>query len=251
MRQLIHDLLKWQQQAKPVALATVIHTWGSAPRGVGSTMAISAAGEMLGSVSGGCVEGAVVEAALSVLESGQPRMLKYGVADETAWEVGLACGGSIEIFVRPFDPKQLDFWQEDQSIAVGIVLRGPESVLGKALLLNEDGRSIGALTGDLHARAVGHLQGAIQRNQPAQVVYLTPEGDPHPVEFFIHLSHPAPTLIIIGGVHIAVGLVSLANTLGYSTVIIDPRRGFGIPNASPTPIIFSTPGRIKLCKLSN
>lgn len=90
----------WRKAGREVALATVVQTWGSAPRGVGSHLAIDGEGEFVGSVSGGCVEGAVVAEAIEVIESGEPRMLDFGVADETAWEVGLSCGGKIKVFVE-------------------------------------------------------------------------------------------------------------------------------------------------------
>ena len=91
---------EWLGEGRSVALATVIETWGSAPRPVGSQLVIDAEGNFLGSVSGGCVEGAVVTEALDVIDSGQPRMLEFGVADETAWRVGLSCGGRIKVHVE-------------------------------------------------------------------------------------------------------------------------------------------------------
>jgi xanthine/CO dehydrogenase XdhC/CoxF family maturation factor len=98
------DILKaaedWRNSGREVALATVVETWGSAPRPVGSNLVIDAEGNFLGSVSGGCVEGAVVAEALGVIESGKPKMLEFGVADETAWQVGLSCGGTIRVFVE-------------------------------------------------------------------------------------------------------------------------------------------------------
>jgi xanthine/CO dehydrogenase XdhC/CoxF family maturation factor len=98
------DILKaaedWRREGKGVALATVVETWGSAPRPVGSNLVIDEAGGFLGSVSGGCVEGAVVAEALDVIESGQPKLLEFGVADETAWKVGLSCGGAIRVYVE-------------------------------------------------------------------------------------------------------------------------------------------------------
>jgi xanthine/CO dehydrogenase XdhC/CoxF family maturation factor len=99
-----NDILKaaedWRKDGRAVALATVVETWGSAPRPVGSNLVIDGDGNFLGSVSGGCVEGAVVTEALDVIESGQPKMLEFGVADETAWKVGLSCGGKIRVFVE-------------------------------------------------------------------------------------------------------------------------------------------------------
>jgi len=99
-----NDILKaaeaWRKDGRAVALATVVETWGSAPRPVGSNLVIDGEGNFLGSVSGGCVEGAVVTEALDVIENGEPKMLEFGVADETAWKVGLSCGGTIRVFVE-------------------------------------------------------------------------------------------------------------------------------------------------------
>lgn len=93
----------WRRAGKGVAVATVVETWGSAPRPVGSRLVIDEDGNFLGSVSGGCVEGAVVTEALDVIESGKPRLLEFGVADETAWRVGLSCGGKIAVYVEKVD----------------------------------------------------------------------------------------------------------------------------------------------------
>jgi xanthine/CO dehydrogenase XdhC/CoxF family maturation factor len=90
----------WRREGRSVALATVVETWGSAPRPVGSHLAIDSAGNFIGSVSGGCVEGAVVSEALDVIVDGKPRLIEFGVADETAWRVGLSCGGRIKVFVE-------------------------------------------------------------------------------------------------------------------------------------------------------
>ena len=103
MKDILPTLETWQERGDQIVLATVVQTWGSSPRAPGAKMAVNQNGEMAGSVSGGCVEGAVVEEAMTVLKSGRPKLLHYGVADETAWEVGLACGGSIEIFVERLD----------------------------------------------------------------------------------------------------------------------------------------------------
>jgi xanthine/CO dehydrogenase XdhC/CoxF family maturation factor len=98
------DILKaaedWKKDGKGVAIATVMETWGSAPRPVGSNLVIDDQGNFLGSVSGGCVEGAVVTEAMDVIESGKPKMLEFGVADDTAWKVGLSCGGNIRVYVE-------------------------------------------------------------------------------------------------------------------------------------------------------
>ena len=93
----------WRAEGKGVAIATVVETWGSAPRPIGSNLVIDEDGNFLGSVSGGCVEGAVVSEAIDVITSGAPRMLEFGVADETAWRVGLSCGGTLRVYVEKVD----------------------------------------------------------------------------------------------------------------------------------------------------
>jgi xanthine/CO dehydrogenase XdhC/CoxF family maturation factor len=98
--QILTAAAEWRRNGRGVALATVITTWGSSPRPVGSKLAVDDAGNMIGSVSGGCVEGAVVETALEIIRSGKPRLLEFGITDEEAWGVGLACGGRVQIFVE-------------------------------------------------------------------------------------------------------------------------------------------------------
>ncbi len=93
----------WKRDGRGVAIATVVETWGSAPRPVGSHLVIDGEGNFAGSVSGGCVEGAVISDALDVIEDGKPKMLEFGVADETAWRVGLSCGGRIRVYVERLD----------------------------------------------------------------------------------------------------------------------------------------------------
>ncbi|MDQ3695164.1 MAG: XdhC family protein [Chloroflexota bacterium] len=101
MREVLSEIETWRAAGNRVAVATVVKVEGSAPRPVGAAMAVSSAGDLTGSVSGGCVEAAVFEEAQAVLETGTPKLLRYGITDEMAWDVGLACGGTIEVFVEP------------------------------------------------------------------------------------------------------------------------------------------------------
>jgi xanthine/CO dehydrogenase XdhC/CoxF family maturation factor len=105
VKELLHDIDSWRSSGERVAIATVVNVEGSAPRPVGATMAVSDAGNLAGSVSGGCVETAVFEEAQEVLKTGQPKLIRYGITDEMAWDVGLACGGTIDVFVEPLDPQ--------------------------------------------------------------------------------------------------------------------------------------------------
>ena len=103
MRDILPTLERWQANGEDIAVATVVKAMGSSPRQLGAKMAVTRSGDMIGSVSGGCVEGAVFEEAQKVLKTRKPKLVRYGVADELAWEVGLACGGSIEVFIEPLD----------------------------------------------------------------------------------------------------------------------------------------------------
>jgi xanthine/CO dehydrogenase XdhC/CoxF family maturation factor len=103
VKEILDDVERWRSEGKKVAIATVVATRRSAPRPVGAKLAISDAGELCGSVSGGCVESDVYENAREVLETGKPKLLSYGIGDEEAWEVGLPCGGEIDVFVEPLE----------------------------------------------------------------------------------------------------------------------------------------------------
>jgi len=103
---ILHTAAAWLRQGRDIALATVTETWGSSPRPPGSQLVVDAAGEFAGSVSGGCVETAVISEAQEVIRTRQPRLLEFGVSNETAWEVGLACGGKVQIYVEPVIPAE-------------------------------------------------------------------------------------------------------------------------------------------------
>lgn len=228
MRDVLEKLIEWSASGQEVALATVVQTWGSAPRPAGANMAITAEGEMAGSVSGGCVEGAVVEAALELLQGGKPRLMQFGVADETAWEVGLSCGGNIHVFVRPINLNVIEAWQqaakEGKSAALVILIDGPDKLLGEELVLLEggDAQAWGSFGPDLDPQTLGCARTALAAGTPDRI-----KDETLGAELFINVELPLPTLIVVGGVHIAVPLVSLAKTLGYRTVVVDPRRMFG------------------------
>jgi xanthine dehydrogenase accessory factor len=225
MRDILADVDRWQKEDFAVALATVIQTWGSSPRRAGAKMALASDGRIIGSVSGGCVENAVYEAGVESLKTNRPQLLHFGVADETAWEVGLACGGSIDVFVKPLDKnffKELHsvIENEEQAVAVTIV-RGPDEILGRELLIHEDGQVTGTFGIDWDEIIFKLAHEALSDGVSRRVVLN------EDVEIFLEAILPSPTLIIVGGVHIAVSLISLANTIGYRTIVIDPRKAWG------------------------
>ncbi len=229
MRDVLPDIDRWRARDDPIALATVIQTWGSAPRGVGAKMALTPDGQIAGSVSGGCVEGAVFETGAQVLKTGRPQLLHFGVADETAWEVGLACGGSIEVFVKPLDTVLYNALRaelaEERLAATVTVVHGPAHLLGREILLREDGSVVGALENSLDEQAIAAARAAMVEGQPQR--RTLPDAAAEPVELFVDVLLPSPTLIAVGGVHIAIALAAIAKTLGYRTIVVDPRRAFG------------------------
>jgi xanthine dehydrogenase accessory factor len=218
MRDIFADVDRWHSRNERIALATVVQTWGSAPRAIGSKMAMAFDNQIAGSVSGGCVEGAVYEAGLEVIESGRPQLLHFGVADDTAWEVGLACGGMIDVFVEPLDPALHEFWRgviaEDRPAAIATVVKGEG--LGQKAMVRGEGQAAGVEDGAL-------VEAARTVLTEGQSKRLTAGNR----EIFVEAIQSAPQLIILGGVHIAIALTAIAKPLGYRTVVIDPRRAFG------------------------
>jgi xanthine dehydrogenase accessory factor len=225
MRDILADLILWTKEDTPIALATVVQTWGSAPRRAGAKMALASDGRIMGSVSGGCVENAVYEAGIESLKTNRSQLLHFGVADETAWEVGLACGGSIDIFVKPLDKNIFEILRsviENEEPAVHItVIRGPNEILGHELIFHE-GRQVHGFPGKEWDETISKLAQETLASGISQRVVLNED-----IEIFLEAILPSPTLIIVGGVHIAISLTSMAKTLGYRTVVIDPRKAWG------------------------
>ncbi len=222
MQEIVTDLKRWLADGEQIALATVIWAAGSSPRPLGSRMAVTRSGLMAGSVSGGCVEGTVFERAQAVLAGEPPKRLRYGVADEAAWEVGLACGGTIEVYVEPLADvhRRLLAALEAEEI-VALATRLDDDGVGRHLLAWPDGRMEGdrSLASELVALFPG----------PAAELRRLAEMD-----VFLEVFVPPPTLVVVGAVHIAVPLVSLAQTLGFRVQVVDARRAFATRDRFPT-----------------
>jgi xanthine dehydrogenase accessory factor len=236
MRDALQALQAWMQEGRPAALATVVRTWGSAPRRPGAKMAIGPQGEMAGSVSAGCVEGAVAEAATRLLRQGAPELLRFEVQDEIAWEVGLTCGGRMEVFVEPVAAYDAvlqalcQAFEQERPAVRAVVVRGPAEVLGQSLLTRPAGDVAGELDPALVKQLAPSLQASL-RNGAATSWVGTHRGEA--VEVFLDSVLPPATLVIVGGVHIAMSLCRLAKVLGYRVVVIDPRRRFATPERFP------------------
>ncbi len=221
----IEDGLRRNNQ---LALATVVRTWGSSPRGLGSKMVIGPEGEMTGSVSGGCVEGAVVAAGMDVIRLWKPRLLHFGVTNETAWEVGLACGGEIEVFLEPLDQgifrRLQSAWEAGTPVVRGFPIRGPEEWLGRELIIEARDRDFSK---DLLVllESVNECAKKALIQQSSTCVTLSTASN-EVVEVFLDVILPRDTLVIVGGVHIAIYLSKFGKALGYRTIVIDPRDKF-------------------------
>ena len=206
--------LDWVKEGRTVALATVLQTWGSAPTPAGSQLAIDGEGNFAGSVSGGCVEGAVIAEAAEAMASAKPKTLQFSVAEETAWAVGLACGGTIRIFVEPLVPgHNLDVLAE-----LANTVSGRKSA---ALVtdLASGTHSLARETSDVRPELRPALHEAFSRNKSAVV-----EGKHGDV--LINVFCPPVRLVVVGAVHVAQALVKMARMLGYEVVVVDPRSAF-------------------------
>jgi xanthine dehydrogenase accessory factor len=222
MRDIMDTVNQWLDQEQAIALATVVATWGSAPRGVGAKMAVTADMAMVGSVSGGCVETAVVEEALEALANNQPKLLHFGVSDDMAWDVGLTCGGRISVFVEPLDRR---WWEivtgkltQNETATTVTVLEGDQA--GQKVLLGPDSAALLSTADNPERLASLSTQRSGQSTLDDRAVMV----DHHQVR---------PHLIIIGGVHVAMPLKNYAHELGYRVSLIDPRQVFATPERFP------------------
>jgi xanthine dehydrogenase accessory factor len=223
MRDLLSDYDRLAAQGRPVGRAVVTSVWGSAPRPEGSSMLATANGDMAGSVSGGCVEGATVTEIGEAIGRGTPRLVTFGVSDEKAWEVGLACGGTIKVFVEPrVRPEVLAAARGPGGEVVATVLDGPRA--GATLRVFDDGRTEGALgLGAPEAQVRDAALFALGREASMTIAIEAASG---PTSLFLEVFPREPRLVIFGGVHIAVALVPLARALGYRTIVADGRPAF-------------------------
>ena len=199
MREVLSELNEWTRDGEEIAVATVVETWGSSPRPLGSKMLVTRSGKMAGSVSNGCIEGAVFDEAVKVLKSGQAKIAAFGVADDVAFEVGLACGGHIEVFIQP--------------------LAGPQRQVVDMLNRNQPATlKTNLVTGEAEV-----IEGT-----PSGTELAKREGDVF-IEPFRRPAH----LVIIGAIHIAIPLHRLAKLMGYRVTVVDARAKFATKERFP------------------
>ncbi|GAA5145476.1 XdhC family protein [Pseudonocardia eucalypti] len=241
MRDVLEQLGSWWDDGKPVALATVVATFRSAPRQPGASMLVGPGGEAVGSVSGGCVEGAVYELGNQVLADDRPVLQRYGVSDDDAFAVGLTCGGILDVFVEKIDPKTFPELaevsraiKEERPVAVATVVAGPADRLGRRLVIwpdrvsgttgstrlddavRDDGRGLLAAgrNGMLHYGVDGQRRG---------------EG----LDVFLEAFAPPPRMIVFGAIDFASAVARMGTFLGYRVTVCDARPVFATASRFP------------------
>ncbi|WP_407562083.1 XdhC family protein [Streptomyces sp. 184] len=249
------DLARWCAEGRAFAVATVVGTSGSAPRGAGAALAVDAGGTAVGSVSGGCVEGAVYELCREVAETGEPVLETFGYSDEDAFAVGLTCGGVIDILVAPGPHAggpaadvlraALAAAAGGEAAAVARVVGGPAALVGRALLVRPDGTYEGRLAGPLPD--LPDWDGtALERTAAAEAAALLDAGRTdtvavgaegarcgEPVTLLVEVSVPAPRMVVFGAIDFAHALVRMGKFLGYRVTLCDARPVFATARRFP------------------
>ena len=243
MRELLADIDRWRADGRCIALARVVDVEGSGPRLPGAAMAVADDGEVAGSVSGGCVEGAVVEAALEVLATGEPRMCTFGYSDGEAFAVGLTCGGTIHLFVEPFDSNDGEgvgaaleaALRSYEPIALATVVAGPEPIVGAKLLARVGGAPLGDLGDPELTRVVSRdIDGELAAGTTGVRHYgLHGEARQDDVAVFVETFVPPPRMVVFGAVDFTGALVRVAKVLGYHVTVCDARPVFATTQRFP------------------
>jgi xanthine dehydrogenase accessory factor len=241
VKELIETVRGWQAEGVELGRAVVVRSFGSAPRPEGATLVGTADGRLAGSISGGCVEGAAFEEIQRARRDGVSRVIRYGISDEQAWDVGMACGGTIDVLIEPFlRPEVLDAAGGNGGVVVAIPLpadapppehgphpRGAGEPPAEAFLVHEDGTMTGS-TGDaeLDATVAAGARNILMRGGSCTVAAGRRQA-------FLEGFPATPRLVVVGAVQAAISLVRFAHELGYETVVIDGRASFATQERFP------------------
>jgi xanthine dehydrogenase accessory factor len=240
VRDVITDVLRWRADGQAAGVATVVRTWRSAPRQPGASMAVSAHGEAVGSVSGGCVEGAVYELAQQVMATGRAVLTRYGVSDDDAFAVGLTCGGTIEVFVEPVDeagfpdlPDLAAAIDAGDPIAVATVIAGPGPV-GARLVVRPDTAAGTLGSGRLDAAVVADARGMLDHGTTG-TLHLGPDGERRldDLTIFVQSHSPPPRMLVFGAIDFASAVARMGKFLGYRVTVCDARPVFATARRFP------------------
>ncbi len=236
MKEIINDILRWQRDNKRVALARVVDVEGSGPRDPGAAMAVNEDGEVAGSVSGGCVEGAVVAEALAILGGAESRIVTFGYSDDEAFAVGLTCGGTIHLFIEPLPDIVAELTvalRAEDPVALVSVVAGLG--VGSHLLVYGDGRSTGSLGNpELDRVAERDARGELEVGRSG-VRHYGPHGEQREeaVSVFVESFAAPPQMLIFGAVDFTAALVRVAKLLGYRVTVADARAVFATKQRFP------------------
>ncbi|MET9431589.1 XdhC/CoxI family protein [Streptomyces sp. NPDC003036] len=240
MLDIAEELTRWVEQGRDFAVATVVAVGGSAPRQPGAALAVDSEGTAIGSVSGGCVEGAVYELCRQALADGETVLERFGYSDEDAFAVGLTCGGIIDILVTPVRggvyPAALAAAAGGEAAALARITEGPAELLGTALLVHPDGSYEGSLGGhpELDRTAAGEARAMLDAGRTGTLV-IGEDGSRcgQPLTLLVESSVPAPRMIVFGAIDFAAALVRVGKFLGYHVTVCDARPVFATPARFP------------------
>ncbi|SDD26869.1 XdhC family protein [Actinokineospora iranica] len=242
MRDVLDELSRRCAAGEPVAVGTVVATFSSAPRAAGAAMLVAADGTVTGSVSGGCVEGAVYELGREVLASGRPVLQRYGVTDDDAFAVGLTCGGTIDVFVERIDresfPTLSDLAESVRAevpVALATIVAHPDQDrLGRRLVVWPD-RSAGTTGSDrIDAAVVDDARGLLASGRSATIGY-GPDGERRGegMTVFVSAFEPPPRMLVFGAIDFAAAMASMGSYLGYRVTVCDARPVFATTSRFP------------------
>ncbi|OIK07464.1 XdhC family protein [Streptomyces monashensis] len=236
MLDLAEELHQWAEDGREFAVATVVAVGGSAPRGPGAALAVDGAGTVIGSVSGGCVEGAVYDLCREALRTGESVLERFGYSDEDAFAVGLTCGGTIEVLVTPVSGRggalsvaALSAAVRREPVALARVARGPAGLRGHALLVRPDGTWEGGLGGDPELDRVAAAEArALLESGRTGTVELSQDGShcPGGLTLLVESNVPPPRMIVFGAIDFAAALARAGKFLGYHVTVCDARPVF-------------------------
>ncbi|MGW3002365.1 XdhC family protein [Streptomyces sp. NPDC001155] len=243
MLDLAEELRRWIEEGREFAVATVVAVGGSAPRGPGAALAVDSAGTVIGSVSGGCVEGAVYDLCLEALRNGESVLERFGYSDEDAFAVGLTCGGIIEVLITPVAAEPaaalaaaLSAAARNEPAALVRVARGPAELLGRALLVRPDGTYEGGLGGhpDLDRTAAAEARALLEAGRTG-TVDVSADGShcPGGVTLLVESNVPPPRMIVFGAIDFASALARAGKFLGYHVTVCDARPVFATRGRFP------------------
>ncbi|GHF79993.1 XdhC family protein [Streptomyces filamentosus] len=240
MLDIAEELHRWVEQGRDFAVATVVAVGGSAPRQPGAALAVDSEGTAIGSVSGGCVEGAVYELCRAALDDGEVVVERFGYSDEDAFAVGLTCGGIIDILVTPVRggvfPAALAAAVSGEAAALARIVSGPGELLGRALLVRPDGSYEGGLGGhpELDRTAAAEARALLDAGRTG-TVEIGEDGSRcgQPLTLLVESSVPAPRMIVFGAIDFASALVRVGKFLGYHVTVCDARPVFATARRFP------------------